>query len=113
MADQKHEHTATAEGMPEAPPPVDNDHVLEGAEQFDQPRSELELLRERVHEMEETLHTFLTHQTSVGHDRISTWLSNVKHRFSRSITPEGKETSPPSAPATEEQTESSTSTTSS
>lgn len=109
MTDQKHEHTATAEGMPEAPPPVDNDHVLEGAEQFDQPRSETELLRERVHEMEETLHTFLTHQTSVGHDRISTWLSKVKARFSPSTTPAPRETAPPPS-STDEQEESSTST---
>lgn len=112
MTDQKHEETATTEGMPEVvvehdPPPP---HV--------QSTTSLEVevlhLRERLHEMEETVHTFLTHQTSVGHDRITTWLAKVKTRLFSSppTTPAKTETTPPTSPTAEGETESSESKTS-
>lgn len=63
-------------------------------------------LRERVHEMEEAVHAYLSRQTSVGHDRISTWLDRVKHRFTAPSTPQApEETTPDTASTNEDQTE--------
>ena len=101
MTDQKHEDTATDDGMPEV--------TVMGHPQV--PESTEVLLTRWMHELEEVVHTFLTHQSSVGHERISSWLSKVKARSTPSTTPAPTETSPPSAPSTEEATEKSTSTT--
>lgn len=117
MTDQKHEDTATTEGMPEvavkhdAPPPVLNEFVEPGAEKFTAPPvtppSPLEIevarLKVKLHDMEEVVHTYLSHQTGVGHERISAWLTKVGRRITLwgSTPPQAPTTGQPSTPSVE------------
>ncbi len=72
---------------------------------------EIQHLHKRLHDVEEVVHTFLTHQTSVGHEKISSWLSKIKARLSRSTPPAPKETTPDTASPSKGETASSESST--
>lgn len=158
MTEQKSSDQATGEGMPEAltaretkrvlaaqtlakeqanaqqnlqPPPVSNENVAQGAQQFDSPpppvggglvgggfrnpgppprtgsgqtrdlraaaSEEVVHLHDRVREMEEAVHTFLTHNASVGHIKVVTWLDKVKARIHGATAPSPATPSPTSS----------------
>lgn len=91
MTEQKAHDTATDDGMP---PPVDNDHVEQGAEKFDtevhqtavSPQSvtavevAVQHLHERMHALEEAFLGYLSHDQH-NHPAVLSWRDKMKTKF--------------------------------